>query len=552
MKKIVVLALAITALLPAAAEAGTYHVYSCSAAGKNWANNAWKPSTAIAGVSADTNCTGGIGLIAPAAGPNAANNTYQTLSLASPAGTTIADFAFTRQILFNNPVADGTHRYYLLYTLGGTHFAGGGNCCNPTRDLLNGHKSWYGYPDNNFTVGRSTVGRRNFPALNGYTGTANVLQLRLGCYNRGTPCSVAAGGRIENLVIGSDITINDPTKPSATVEASGLLAGGARGGSDPVTVTASDNSGIKRLELIDVTDSANPIYVGIEDYSQGGRTDANRICDFTNPAPCPSLSRETIRASALGVGQRLVVVRVFDSGGNYVDRGPYPVGVQTPSDRGAENGTDISEEATLLTNWTASRRRSRTLSYGDRAGIRGRLLNTAGRPIANARVTVLTRDLRRGAPLVPRATLTTAADGSFRTTVRATASRLIQFGWLSHLNDVRFAGNSYLTLRARPAARLSVSTRRPRVGRRFTISGKLSGVSRGGVTVIVQGRPSGSRRYSTFADATTSRTGTFRVRYRFRDGGSRGRRFVFRARIRAKESFPYEAGYSRTVTVRVR
>ena len=80
----------------------------------------------------------------------------------------------------------------------------------------------------------------------------------------------------------------------------------------------------------------------------------------------------------------------------------------------------------------------------------------------------------------------------------------------------------------------------------------LRGVSRSGVTVIVQGRASGSRRYSTFADATTSRTGTFRVRYRFRDRGSRGHRFVFRARIRPKETFPYETGYSRTVTVRVR
>ena len=66
------------------------------------------------------------------------------------------------------------------------------------------------------------------------------------------------------------------------------------------------------------------------------------------------------------------------------------------------------------------------------------------------------------------------------------------------------------------------------------------------MTVIVQGRPSGSRRYSTFADTTSSSTGTFRVRYRFRDRASRGRRFVFRARIRP----PYETGYSRTVTVR--
>jgi hypothetical protein len=40
---------------------------------------------------------------------------------------------------------------------------------------------------------------------------------------------------------------------------------------------------------------------------------------------------------------------------------------------------------------------------------------------------------------------------------------------------------------------LKVSTRRPRVGRTFTISGRLRGVSRGGVPVIVQGRPRGSR-----------------------------------------------------------
>jgi hypothetical protein len=72
------------------------------------------------------------------------------------------------------------------------------------------------------------------------------------------------------------------------------------------------------------------------------------------------------------------------------------------------------------------------------------------------------------------------------------------------------------------------------------------------VTVIVQGRARGSRRYSTFADTTTTRSGRFKVRYRFRDSGSRGRRFVFRARIRPTERFPYETGYSRTVTVRVR
>ena len=117
---------------------------------------------------------------------------------------------------------------------------------------------------------------------------------------------------------------------------------------------------------------------------------------------------------------------------------------------------------------------------------------------------------------------------------------------------MRFGANGYLTLQARASGVLSVSTRRPRVGRTLTITGKLRGVSRGGVPIVVQGRAGGSRRYDTFADTTTSSSGRFRVRYRFRSSASRGRSFVFRARIRPAPRFPYETGYSKTVTVRVR
>jgi hypothetical protein len=70
--------------------------------------------------------------------------------------------------------------------------------------------------------------------------------------------------------------------------------------------------------------------------------------------------------------------------------------------------------------------------------------------------------------------------------------------------------------------------------------------------VIVQGRARGTRRWSTFADTTTSRSGRFKVHYRCRSGASRGRRFQFRARIRRAPNFPYKTGYSRRVTVRVR
>ena len=133
-----------------------------------------------------------------------------------------------------------------------------------------------------------------------------------------------------------------------TVEASGLLAGGARGGSDPVTVTATDATGIRRVELIDVTNARRRRRSSASRTTPTSRTDANRICDYSQPAPCPSLTRETVRATSLPAGQRVVTVRVTDTGGNVVDSGPYPVFAVTPSDRGALNGAGATETGTLV------------------------------------------------------------------------------------------------------------------------------------------------------------------------------------------------------------
>ena len=499
----------------------------------------------------DASCNGSAISLSVPAGARMANNTSAALSFTSPAGTTIADFVLSRQIGYNNPVAADTHKYFLLYTLGATHFAGAGNFSDATRNALNTGKQWYGHPDNNVAIAKSTVSRASFPALATYTGNANVLHLRVGCYNRGTPCSVAAGGGISHILHGADVTINDPTPPTVAVEASGLVAGGPRSGSDPVIVSASDSAGIRKVELVDVTNPLAPAVVGTEDYAEV-RTGTNRVCDFSQPAPCPNLNRETVQATSLPAGPRSVTVRVTDTGGNVVERGPYPVFAVTPSDRGALNGANATETGALSMTWTVGGNKRRTLSYGRKAGVRGRLVNASGVPIAGATVQLLTRDLRQDAALLPRTTVTTDADGTFRTTVSASASRLLQFSWLSHANDVRFAANGYLTLQARASGTLKVSTRRPRVGRTLTITGQLRGVGRGGVPIVVQGRAGGSRRFATFADTTTSSSGRFRVRYRFRSGASRGRSFVFRARIRPAPRFPYETGYSKTVTVRVR
>jgi hypothetical protein len=224
----------------------------------------------------------------------------------------------------------------------------------------------------------------------------------------------------------------------------------------------------------------------------------------------------------------------------------------TPSNRGVLNGTGATETGTVQIAFAHYKSVHPTVGFGRHVRVRGRLLNALGQPIGGARVMLLTRDLRAKAPIVLRQAKTTDAGGDFAFSVAATASRLLQIGWLSHVNDVRFGAAGYLTLRARASSSLTVSTHRPRVGQRLTVSGRIHGVGRGGVTVVLQGRERGAKRYETFAVATASSHGLFKARYRFRSAGSRGHRFQFRARIRPAASFPYEAGTSSTVTVRVR
>jgi hypothetical protein len=515
-------------------------VYTCTAAGKVWPNNAWT-TTAHAPVTVDNSCAGNSIGLAVTTTTQMADNTSAALTFTSPAGTTIADFALNRQLDYVNAAPAATHPYYLFYALGSTVLGGAGDY------PATAGRVWYTTPAHV----RGTVTRASFPALAAYKGTANQLVLRVGCYSRGTPCGLTSGNGITHALLGADVTVSDPTPPSVTVAASGLLAGGVRGGSDPVTLTASDAAGIQQVQLVDVTNPAAPVVVGGEDYATA-RTDASKLCDFSLPAPCPQLTGETVRPTSMSAGTHSIVVRVVDSGGNVTDSGPYPLFARTPSDRGAPNGTNITDTGSIGLLFTNTKKPRQTARFGKHVKIRGKLVNANRIGIGNARVELLTRDLRRNAPVVLRQMITTRPDGSFSATVAATASRLLQFAWHAYTNDASYSANGYLTLRARAAASLNVSTHRPRVGRRMTISGRIKGVGRGGVTVILQGRPRGAKRYTTFADTTATRHGRFHVHYRFRDSASRGRRFQFRARIRPVEGFPYETGYSSTETVRVR
>ena len=146
-------------------------------------------------------------------------------------GMTIADFTLTRQLTYRNGApANGTRRLYAIYKLGGTVFAGAGHYENATRNRLNARAPGTAIRRPTSSCPRSTVSRASFPALAGYAGDATTLQIAVGCFNGtvDTACTVAAGGGISHLLSGARVVLNDPTLPSASIEATGLLSGGRR------------------------------------------------------------------------------------------------------------------------------------------------------------------------------------------------------------------------------------------------------------------------------------------------------------------------------------
>jgi hypothetical protein len=533
-----------------AASAGTYAVFACG----SYDNRSWN-SVGASGIAADETCPGSATMgNSVAGGARVPLGATGTTTFTAPSGMTIADFTLTRQLTYRNGnPADGTRPLYAIYRLGGTVFAGAGRYDNATRSRLNAQRSWYGYPENNVVVPRSTVSRASFPALAGYTGNATSLQIAVGCFNGSvdTACTVAPGGGIAHLLAGARVVLNDPTAPVSDVSASGLLAGGPRSGADAVTLDATDNGGIRRVQIIDASTGTDNV-VGQEDYAAGSRTGSGAGCSFRLRRPCPNLRNELVRPTRLPAGRRTLKVRVVDAAGNVSDRGPFPVDVATPSDRGPLNGSGATEDGTLTARFTTGPRTRRTVPYHARVTITGRLLNSAGRPVGGAALRVLTRDRRQSARFVDRYATTTRSDGVYRVTVRAGASRLTQVAWRSHLRDPGFQESAYVTLNARASSSLRASPRSVGVGGAVRLSGRVRGtIPARGVPLIFQGREGGGR-YRTFAEGRANRSGRFSTRYRFRSGSSRGRSFSFRVKLRGDARFPYALGYSKRVRVRVR
>jgi hypothetical protein len=533
----------------APAQAGNYRVVFCTGAGGVFENASWAGSTRPANVALDGTCATANTFIGMSVGvhPNArvADGAIASLTFNAPAGTTIADFRWVRTLRFSNGVAAGTHPLYVLYKLGGTPFYGSGDYQAATVNRLTPLSSWPATV--NTTQATNTL--HSFRSLASYNGAATSLSVELGCFARGTPCSHTGGATIYNILYGSEVTLTDRTAPAVTVEAFGLLAGGTRSGREPIRLTATDNSGINNVQLIDVTSSPAQV-VASEDYD-AQLTDAAGGCSYRLTHACPNLSAETLTPGAISGGERKLLVRVTDTGGNVSDRGPFTVDVVPPFDRGPLNGTNATETGRMVVAFAGSSRTTRTVRYKRRVTVLGRVFNESGTPIAGAIVRVLRKDERANSRWRTAATVTTRSDGRFTYRTRATASRALQLAWPSHVNDPQPAASGHLRLRTEASASFSVSPRHIVTGQRFRIAGRLRGYGfprRPGKLLLLQAFERG--RWRLVKKLRAGRTGRFSTRARFTQPSPR-RTVRFRVFIPAGPDFPYAAGVSNARAVRL-
>ena len=184
--------------------------------------------------------------------------------------------------------------------------------------------------------------------------------------------------------------------------------------------------------------------------------------------------------------------------------------------------------------------------FGEPAQVAGRLVNPDGQGIAGAEVQVLASTPPGPEQLV--AVLQTDAEGRYHYTAAGTTSRTLRFAYAG--SPVVLPAQSALGMTVPGATALRVNRRRLRNGQTVTFSGPVRTLPSppGGKLVEMQVQLPG--RWETFRTIRSDEAGRWAVRYRFRR--TRGVEYYrFRARLPAEGSYPFTAGVSRVLTVRV-
>jgi hypothetical protein len=563
------------ALCAPVAHAGSYDVLSCSIDGGFYPNRAWVADNNPNGNAAyqtDTSCSQQAGdwlAVGLAANTVYANGTFAALWFRAPAQAVISDFKVVLRHYWFAPPVSGypTERTYTVAAFGGLAYSGTGLFPQGDQDAVSAEGRWYGYRGGHQAgaadSGIATLTRGSSKRVTNAPNAPNMT-ISTGCYtDDGSACSLGtdAGGNVGASflqLIGSRITISDATSPALTgpTQDEGLLAPGTRSGDEPLTFSATDNVGIRRAEIVDVTDASSPQVVATEDYADTA-TDQNTKCDYTRIKPCPDLKPETIAASPAIAGRRTLLLRVTDAAGNQTVSSPFAIAA-----RGPLNGAGGGDGARVVSgfpghSWRGKGKKrhrvgvlrpSKTVGYGHGALVRGILRNAAGQSVGGAQLRLLVRELKLGSHYTDRGAITTSADGRFSVHIPRGSSRRVRIAYKAYAGDAGLTAKSDVTMKTK--ARVTIHV--PRVVRSHGTArfrGSLPGrpLPPRGVTLDLQAYQPGHG-WRTVKTTRTRRGGTYSTRYRFNSSFGR---FSFRVRLRPNDSYPYSRAASRKVRVRV-
>jgi hypothetical protein len=584
--------LAFTLLLlvvPAAAQAGKYHVYSCrTPAGAAAPVDGWSGSHTGTFTYARNTCAEPGGALLAALGDQGvrtANTDIASWEFASAPETTLVGATVWRA-----GDADGgsaVNASYQFWAAAPGEHEVFDQCIN---GLGCSHEGVIGEPfesANRVAVPPSRLGTHLY--LRASCGGAAEYECPAG---QGDPNNYAAAV----YLYAADLTLEQTAGPQAGSVGGELATAPTIAGTSDLTFTATDpGAGVYEAEF---SVDGSPVLTTVLNEAGGRCRDVGETTDglpaFLYLQPCPaSVSADVgLDTSSLTNGSHHLVVRVIDAAGNSAPVLDRTITVDNPSTAGSPpgagggapggggsspgpgsatgttgaangnagqtsattaagqpNGQGASAQATLRARWRRTTRTVLTSTFSRREQITGRLTNSSGAPIAGARIELSATPAFAGAAALAMTGARTRSDGTFALTLPAhLSSRTVRLTYRASANEPSPVATATLRLAVQAPVSLAISPRLTHQGGTIRFSGRLLAgpIPRGGKPLILEAR-SGRGAWIQFHVVRSDRLGRYRSSYRFRFPGPA--RYSFRVVCESEADYPFATGASPTVTV---
>src|SRR5664279_591857 len=404
------LAAAAMVTIPAGAQAGQFHVYSCrTPSGESAPADGWSGSKSGAETTAEDTCSQPKGALIAALGdqaPRTANADTATWTFGVPVGESVVGATLWRAgDTQGGTLANATYQFWLAGANPTEIFD---ECLYAVKCQVKGIQAQPLSPENRITVPHANLG----PHLYMTASCGGVSE-----YKCPQGSGDASGYAAVVYLYAADITLEQAAGPTADNLGGELASAPTVGGTSDVTFSASDpGSGVYQA-VFSVDGQALQSTVVNEDggrcRSAGQAADGSAAFLYLQPCPASVSADVGFDTTKVSNGIHHLVVSVTDAAGNSAPVLDRTITVYNPGAPGPPNGTNASSQAQLAVRWARTRRRRLISGYGRAETVTGQLTGPGGVPISAAQIDVLATPAFTGSKTVAMASPRTGPDGSF-------------------------------------------------------------------------------------------------------------------------------------------